>query len=135
MKSEMTDFLLYISGYSSEFEVLHMRAPHGQTLLNPRPLHPHGFGYATHPELSRPFYAAGSAYAFHNPYVAGVGVSVAPAVLAVMATFAYPEVAGFQYQSAISGHMSIGGGGYDLIYGNHERGSLSAVWNYFAQNF
>jgi hypothetical protein len=53
----------------------------------------------------------------------------------VAATALYPEVAGPQYQSAISGQMSVGGGGHDLIYGNHERGSLSAVWNYFAQNF
>jgi hypothetical protein len=108
MKSEMMEFMLYISGYTSDFEVLHMRSPTGETVLNPRPLHPHGPGYATHPELSRPVYAAASAYAFHNPYVAGIGVSAVPAVVAVMATSAYPEVAGPQYQSAMSGQMSIG---------------------------
>ncbi len=89
-------------------ETLHMRAPSGETVLNPRPLHPHGPGYSTHPELSRPFYAAASAYAFHNPYVAGIGVSAVPAALIVSATAAYPTVAGPQYQSSISGQMGIG---------------------------
>ena len=66
--------------------------------------------------------------AMANPlFIAPVGM--------VVATSSFPEVAGPQYQSAMSGQMSIGGGGHDLIYGNHERGSFSAIWNYFAQNF
>jgi len=104
MKSEMLEFLLHTQGY--DVTHLNMRAPHGQIVYGPRKLpfmdRPYMEGYKTHPELSRrggplTYYAVGSA----------IGVT-AIALPFVTATAQYPELAGPQYQSAMSGQMGIG---------------------------
>lgn len=55
----------------------------------------------------------------YNPIVA------APIAMVVMAK-KYPEVAGPQYQSAITGQPNIGTGGHSLIYGNF---SFKRIWH------
>ena len=131
MKSELVEFMFHLHGLELP-EFLHMRAPTGATILDPKPAHPFGHGYRMHPELSRPVYAGVSAYAFHNPYVAGIGVSAVPAVGVVMATSAYPEVAGPQYQSAMSGQMSIGSSAMNLPKRSDSRDYFT--WSYWSAN-
>ena len=140
MKFEMFEFMLRSAGYEIGIDFnpfnpyTHLGAPEPVSRFH-RPFAP---GYSMHPELTRPTRTVGLASIYHSgvaPALAGGALLAVPAYGMASATAVYPTVAGPQYQSAMTGNVGIGGGGHDLIYGNHERGSLSAVWNYFAQNF
>ncbi len=114
MKGEMLEFLLHTQGYELPPH-LNMRMPHGQIVYGPKTLpfmdRPYMEGYKTYPELSR---RGGPA----TYYVAGSAMAVTAVALPfAVATATYPEVAGPQYQSAMSGQMGIGSAGTDLIYG------------------
>ena len=135
MKKEMFEFIIHVIGYDSPMGIeynpmtsyRHFGAPKNVPTMD----RPFARGYKTYPHLSRPAYAGAAA----SGVTTVVGGAVATVYPFVLATATYPEVSGPQYQSAMTGNVGIGGGGHDLIYGNHERGSPSALWNYFAQNF
>ena len=115
MKKEMFEFLFHsITGH--DYDILPpARTPYGQIVYGekyvPRHLRPMFEGHKTYPHLSRQY----------SPVIAAGVRVVAPPLLAaypfVTATAHYPEVAGPQYQSAMSGQMGIGSAGHDLIYG------------------
>ena len=106
MKQEMFEFAFGLATYDQPDLLLGMRAPHGQIVYGekyvPRHLRPMFEGHKTYPELSRRY----------SPVFAGAVRVVAPPLLVaypfVTATAHYPEVAGPQYQSAMSGQMGIG---------------------------
>ncbi len=135
MKKEMFEFAIHLAGYDSPLGLecnpmtsyRHFGAPKNVPRID-RPWAP---GYNAYPHLSRPAYAGAVATGFPS-VVAGLTAVTYPFV---WATASYPQVAGPQYQSAMTANVGIGGGGHDLIYGNHERGSLSSMYNYFAENF
>jgi hypothetical protein len=139
MKLEMFEFLLRVSGHdyhSLDFNPLNPYTHHGAPEPLSRMHRPFAPGYSMHPELSRsPIAGVKAWYYWNQPAILGAVSLAVPAYFIVAATHDFPAVAGHQYQSAVSGQISIGGGGHDLIYGNHQRGSLSSAWNYFAQNF
>lgn len=106
MKKEMFEFLFGMAT-GHEYEILPpARAPYGQIVYGekyvPRHLRPMFEGHKTYPELSRRY----------SPVFAGAARVVGPPLLVsypfVTATAHYPEVAGPQYQSAMSGQMGIG---------------------------
>jgi hypothetical protein len=114
-------FDLYWHAFGIEIpEHLHMRAPKGATVLDPKLSRSHlgemarrfpDARYAYHPELSRPNPTALGAWFYQgmpSTPLAGVVSLAVPAVFMASATAAYPTVAGPQYQSAISGQVGIG---------------------------
>ncbi len=113
MKQEMFEFILHTQGY--DVPTLNMRAPHGQIVYGPRTLpymdRPLFEGHKTYPELSR----RGGPLTYR--LVAGVAIPLVVAYPFVTVTAHYPDIAGPQYQSAMSGQMGIGSAGTDLIYG------------------
>ena len=119
MNPEMYEFALNVLGYDVP-EVLHMRAPHGQTVLNPSiPWYDRhvteikqrfpSSSYSRHPELTRGRGAIPIAFVYANaPAIVGASILLAPAAGMATATSVYPTIAGAQYQSAMSGQPSIG---------------------------
>ncbi len=100
MKQELFEFVL-AQATGQEYDLVPaMRAPHGQIVYGekyvPRHLRPMFEGHKTYPELSRRY----------SPAFAGAARVVAPPLLVaypfVTATAHYPEVAGAQYQSAMT---------------------------------
>ena len=104
MKQEMFEFILHTQGF--DIPTLNMRAPHGATVYGPKKLpfmdRPYMEGYKTYPELSR----RGGPLTYG--LAASVGIPLVVALPFVTATAHYPDVAGPQYQSALSGQMGIG---------------------------
>lgn len=139
MKVEMFEFAFKLAtGHDYDTFTLGMRAPHGEIVWDPKRAKP------TRMERYHARHFPNSVYDFgRNIQISGgtnirpfvVGTYVAAGVYAVslpflMATATYPQVSGPQYQSAMSGQMGIGSGGYDLIYnpGSFQRSSQS-LWD------
>ena len=123
-------FDLYWHAFGIEIpEHLHMRAPKGATVIDPKQSRGHvgeiarrfpDARYAYHPELSRPNPTALGAWFYQgmpSTPLAGATVLAVPAVGMVSATASYPHVAGPQYQSAMSGQVGIGSSASPMIYG------------------
>ncbi len=124
-------------------ELLHMKAPRGETVLNPNSRtsgHVSEMArrfpdarYAYHPELSRSNITGPIAWVYANPKpVGGAAVVLAPAVGIVAATSVYPTVAGPQYQSAMSGQMSIGSSALNMPHRDDWRDYFT--WSYWSAN-
>ena len=136
MKLEMLEFMLKQAGYKHTFDFnpfspyTHYGAPEPMRHFH---RNIHGSGYSMHPELTRPTRTAGMVNFYHSaPALAGGAGLAVPAYLMATATAAYPEVAGPQYQSAMSGQFGIGSAGHDLIYnpGSLHR-SNQTLWRQF----
>ncbi len=127
MKLDMVEFILHTQGYDIPPH-LKMRMPHGQIVYGPRTLpfmdRPYMEGYKTYPELSR----RGGPMTYG--LAATVGIPLVVAYPFVTATAHYPDIAGPQYQSAMSGQMGIGSAGTDLIYGGKRN-----IFDYFFGSF
>ncbi len=105
MKFVMLDFLLGL-----EFNPINPYYHLGSPETNPFHRNVHGIHYRMYPELTRPTRTGGMSnfyYSGYAPAVAGLAGLVVPAYLMATATASYPEVAGPQYQSAMTGQMSI----------------------------
>ena len=107
MKQDMFDFLLHVAFPNAEGLELagfRQRAPHGHIVYGPkhvpkhmRPMFPGHQTYPHRPELHQRY----------SPVFAGAARTVIPPLLVaypfVTATAQYPQVAGKQYQSSITG--------------------------------
>jgi len=115
------DFIVefYFKAFGIELpETLHMRAPRGETVIDPHRGRGHvgemarrfpDARYAYHPELSRSNLGSPMAGIYSNaPALAGAAALAIPAYLMATSTAVYPTVAGPQYQSAASGQPGIG---------------------------
>lgn len=126
MNIEMFEFALHLAGFDDAPEVLHMRAPQGATILNPRERipwydqHARRFpDYARHPELTRGRQAGMASWVYYNHLsiaravrfgVTRVAPVVAASVVAhhVSTTYVAPEMGG-ALQEAIGPTTGLGG--------------------------
>jgi hypothetical protein len=118
MKREMAEFLIHVVGYDSplgiEYNPMNPYRHFGAPKLVPRLDRPYRFRggyYETLPQHSRPGVPAMLA---SRGFTTSVVAPVAVAWPFAMATTAYPQVAGPQYQSAMSGQMNIGSAALNL---------------------
>jgi len=138
------DFIVefYFKAFGIELpETLHMRAPRGQTVLDPHSGRGHvgeiarrfpDARYALHPELSRPNPTGIFAGMYYNaPALAGLGVaSIAPASI-LITSVVIPQTSTATRQSGITGQPTIGSAGTELIYGEDPE----SIWDVFTWSF
>ncbi len=132
MKKEMFEFMIHLAGYESPLGIeynpmttyRHFGAPRNVPMMD----RPFGPGYQTHPHLSRPVYA-GAVVTGVPSVAAGLTATVYPFVLA---TATHPEVAGPQYQSAMSGQISIGSSALNMP--RTESWTDFFSWSYWSGN-
>ncbi len=146
MKYEMFEFIYRTSGLPQPRQhylldrlnpmspYTHYGAPKPLTRFEKFNTNPHGPGYSMHPELTRRNIAAPVAYlAGVSPATyAAVAGFIGPVFLMATATVAYPEVAGPQWQSAMSGQPNIGSSVWSVMgSGQPEHWTDAFTWSYW----
>lgn len=122
-------------------ETLHMRAPSGETVIDPHRGRGHvgemarrfpDARYAYHPELSRSNFGRPMAAIYYNaPALAGLGVSaIAPASI-LITSVVIPQTSTATRQSGVTGQPTIGSAGTELIYGQDPE----SIWDVFTWSY